>query len=95
VKKSQATMPAACARKNSRQLGPARPRAPVSTCAREEEFAPAAVRVTHWLADQRGTIPTFVFVDPFGFTGVPLEAIKALMSVAHVEVLLTRQGAAS
>ena len=42
-----------------------------------------------WLAERRGTIPTFVFVDPFGFTGVPLEVIKALMSVDHVEVLLT------
>ena len=56
---------------------------------REEEFAPAATRVAQWLADQRGTIPTFLFVDPFGFTGVPLDVIKALMSVPHVEVLLT------
>ena len=56
---------------------------------REEEFAAAATRVAQWLADQRGTIPTFVFVDPFGFTGAPLEVIKALMSVPHVEVLLT------
>ena len=61
----------------------------VSLRTREEEFAAAATRVAQWLTDQRGTIPTFVFVDPFGFTGVPLQVIKALMSVAHVEVLLT------
>jgi three-Cys-motif partner protein len=57
--------------------------------AQQREFAAAAMPVAKWLEEQRGTIPTFAFVDPFGFTGVPLEVIKALMSVNHVEVLLT------
>jgi len=56
---------------------------------RQQEFAVAALPVANWLAEQRGMIPTFVFVDPFGFTGVPLQVIKALMSVDRVEVLLT------
>jgi len=55
----------------------------------QQEFAVAAMPVAKWLAEQRGTIPTFALVDPFGFTGVPLAVIRALMSVDHVEVLLT------
>jgi three-Cys-motif partner protein len=57
--------------------------------ARHQEFAVAATPVADWLAKQRGRIPAFVFVDPFGFTGVPLDVIRALMAVDHVEVLLT------
>ena len=53
------------------------------------EFAAAAPPVARWLAERRGMIPTFAFVDPFGFTGVPLEVIKELMEVDRVEVLLT------
>lgn len=56
---------------------------------RHKEFADAAPPIARWLAEKRGQIPTFAFVDPFGFTGVPLEVIKALMAVEHVEVLLT------
>jgi three-Cys-motif partner protein len=54
-----------------------------------KEFAVAAAPVAEWLAKKRRRIPAFAFVDPFGFTGVPLDVIKALMSVDHVEVLLT------
>jgi three-Cys-motif partner protein len=56
---------------------------------RQEEFTVAATPVADWLAKRGGRIPSFAFVDPFGFTGVPLDVIKALMSVEHVEVLLT------
>lgn len=65
------------------------PCAGVELRTQQQEFAVAAMPVAQWLAERRGTIPTFAFVDPFGFTGVPLEVIKALMSVNHVEVLLT------
>jgi three-Cys-motif partner protein len=54
-----------------------------------EEFAVAAAPVAKWLEGRGGRIPTFVFVDPYGFTGVPLELIKALLAVDRVEVLLT------
>jgi len=56
---------------------------------RREEFAAAGGRMAEWLSRRGGSIPTFVFIDPFGFTGVPLETIKALLAVEHVEVLLT------
>lgn len=56
---------------------------------RNRTFAAAAAPVARWLADRTGSIPTFAFVDPFGFTGVPLDVIRALMAVEHVEVLLT------
>jgi hypothetical protein len=56
---------------------------------RHKSFAAAATPIAKWLSDHRGRIPTFAFVDPFGFTGVPLDVIKALMDVDHVEVLLT------
>lgn len=54
-----------------------------------EEFAVAAAPVAEWLAERRGLIPSFIFVDPYGFTGVPLDLIKSLLAVDRVEVLLT------
>lgn len=61
----------------------------VEVRARERTFSDAASPLAEWLAHQKRRVPTFVFVDPFGFTGVPLELIRALMAVEHVEVLLT------
>ena len=61
----------------------------VSLRTREDTFGAAAARIARWLANQRGRVPTFVFADPFGFTGVPLDLIEALLSVRQVEVLLT------
>ena len=33
--------------------------------------------------------PTFIFIDPFGFSGVPLNLIKRIMANPHCEVLIT------
>ncbi|MCL5283466.1 MAG: three-Cys-motif partner protein TcmP, partial [Armatimonadetes bacterium] len=33
--------------------------------------------------------PTFAFVDPFGFSGIPYSLIKRLLSYPHCEVLIT------
>jgi len=33
--------------------------------------------------------PTFVFIDPFGFSGVPIDLIKRIMSKPKCEVLIT------
>ena len=56
---------------------------------RQREFADAAGPIARWLAGNKGTVPTFAFVDPFGFAGVPLDVIRELLAVDHVEVLLT------
>jgi three-Cys-motif partner protein len=51
--------------------------------------------VAHELADNlerfsdRKSRPIFVTVDPFGFSGVPLEVIQRLMAHPRVEVLIT------
>jgi three-Cys-motif partner protein len=37
----------------------------------------------------RRPAPTFVFIDPFGFAGVPLSLIKRIMQNPHCEVLIT------
>ena len=56
---------------------------------RNEQFSIGAARLAEWLAKQRPTIPTFVFADPFGFTGVSLDVIRDLLAIDRVEVLLT------
>jgi three-Cys-motif partner protein len=61
----------------------------VEITARHKTFAEAAPPVAKWLGDHRGMIPAFAFVDPFGFTGVPLDVIRSLLAVDRVEVLLT------
>lgn len=33
--------------------------------------------------------PTFVFIDPFGFSGIPLKTIKKIMAYPHCEILIT------
>lgn len=33
--------------------------------------------------------PTFIFIDPFGFSGVPFNLIKRIMANPHCEVLIT------
>ncbi|MCX6169358.1 MAG: three-Cys-motif partner protein TcmP [Ignavibacteriales bacterium] len=33
--------------------------------------------------------PTFVFIDPFGFSGIPFSVVRRLLSIPKVEVLIT------
>jgi three-Cys-motif partner protein len=40
---------------------------------RQVEFADRAGELADWLATRRPRVPTFVFADPFGFRGVPLD----------------------
>ena len=51
------------------------------------EFATAI----HSLLDeaQRKRTPMFVFADPFGFAGIPLSAMKAILAVQRTEVFIT------
>jgi len=41
--------------------------------------------------DKKGSVlaPAFVFIDPFGFAGVPFSLIKRIMQNPHCEVLIT------
>jgi three-Cys-motif partner protein len=57
--------------------------------ARRESFVDAATKLAEWLDAQRPPPPTFVMVDPYGVTGVPLDVIRRLMSFERLEVLLT------
>jgi len=46
--------------------------------------------ILNYLDEQKTRIaPTFVFIDPFGFTGIPFSLIKRIMGNAKCEVLIT------
>jgi three-Cys-motif partner protein len=50
-------------------------------------FADRATLLTDTLAEQKKRLaPTFAFVDPFGFSGVPLELVRRLLSFDKCEV---------
>jgi three-Cys-motif partner protein len=37
---------------------------------------------------RKGLPPTFAFIDPFGWTGVPFDLVKEILSYSHCEVLI-------
>ena len=52
-----------------------------------DEFAPVVDRI---LENLRGDIaPSFFFIDPFGFTGVPFDLVKKVLSMKRTEVFFT------
>jgi three-Cys-motif partner protein len=54
---------------------------------REMTFVEAAENLTRTLEEQQKRLaPTFAFIDPFGFSGVPLELIARLLSFNKCEV---------
>jgi len=54
------------------------------------EFAPTLQNALDDLEKQGARLaPTFAFLDPFGFTGFPMELIGRFMSCAKCEVLIT------
>jgi three-Cys-motif partner protein len=56
----------------------------------EETFQEVAEGFLEWVKTQpRPTPPTFVFVDPFGISGVSLDLLRRLMEVERLEVFLT------
>jgi three-Cys-motif partner protein len=57
--------------------------------AEHESFVDAATKLAGWLDAQRPPPPTFVMVDPYGVTGVPLDLLARLLSFDRLEVLLT------
>jgi len=54
------------------------------------EFAPTLEHVLDQLEKQGAKLaPTFAFLDPFGFSGLPMNLIRRLMSYDKCEVLIT------
>jgi three-Cys-motif partner protein len=55
----------------------------------EGEFAPYLDNILTWMEANRRTIaPTFAFIDPFGFAGVPMKLIARLAKNPRCEVLI-------
>lgn len=55
-----------------------------------KEFAPALERVLHEIEKHDAQLaPTFAFLDPFGFSGFPMELIGRMMEYKKCEVLIT------
>ena len=52
----------------------------------ESEFAPLLESLEQ---QARSSVPTFVFVDPFGFKGIPFRLIERLLAFPRCEVLIT------
>jgi three-Cys-motif partner protein len=56
----------------------------------EGEFAPYLDGILTWMESNRKTIaPTFAFIDPFGFAGVPMKLIARLAKNPRCEVLIS------
>lgn len=53
------------------------------------EFADVIREVSSRVEEGRVLVPSFFFVDPFGFGGIPFEAIKTIFSIPRTEVLFT------
>ncbi|MEM2954320.1 MAG: three-Cys-motif partner protein TcmP [Candidatus Bathyarchaeia archaeon] len=54
------------------------------------EFAPTLERVLDYLEEKGAKLaPTFAFLDPFGFSGFPMQLIGRMMSYDKCEVLIT------
>jgi three-Cys-motif partner protein len=54
------------------------------------KFAETLTEILHDLDEQKARLaPAFVFIDPFGFTGIPFSVIKRIMQNSRCEVLIT------
>ena len=52
-----------------------------------DEFANVASRILDEYSERLA--PSFFFIDPFGFSGVPFEVIKDILSIKRTEVFMT------
>lgn len=54
------------------------------------KFDEKLTEILNYINEQnRGLAPTFIFIDPFGFTGMPFSLIKRFMKNKSCEVLIT------
>ena len=56
---------------------------------RQQEFLSLGKTLAEWSEREASPPPTFVFVDPYGVRGVPLELLARLLKIDRLEVLLT------
>jgi three-Cys-motif partner protein len=56
---------------------------------KRQEFVEMATALAEWAEKQTPPPPIFVFVDPYGVTGVPLEVLARLLRIERLEILLT------
>jgi len=55
-----------------------------------DEFANVIERIFEYLEKERGVlVPSFFFVDPFGFSGIPFSVIQRILSNPKTEVFFT------
>lgn len=55
-----------------------------------EKFYESLTEILNYLDEQKARLaPAFVFIDPFGFTGIPFSVIKRIMENERCEVLIT------
>jgi three-Cys-motif partner protein len=61
----------------------------VTIKATQETFQEVGERFAAWAEKERPPPPTFVFVDPFGISGVSFDLLRRLMKLERLEVFLT------
>ena len=54
-----------------------------------DEFANVAMSITAAIGDNQQLAPTFAFIDPFGWSGIPLSVVCDLLSSDKCEVLFS------
>jgi three-Cys-motif partner protein len=55
----------------------------------QEQFLAIGTRLAAWAEQQHPPPPIFVFVDPYGVRGVPLDLLRRLLRIDRLEILLT------
>jgi three-Cys-motif partner protein len=61
----------------------------VTTHVLNEKFDKTATDIIAYLREQRRNLaPTFAFVDPFGYTGLPIDLLAELFSYPHTELFV-------
>lgn len=53
------------------------------------EFAEVIEEASSDLKEGRILVPSFFFIDPFGFGGIPFETIKTILAIPRTEILFT------
>jgi spore photoproduct lyase len=54
---------------------------------KNDEFAKVADEIVDYIKQKDA--PSFIFIDPFGFGGVPFETVKKILELPHTEVFFT------
>lgn len=61
----------------------------VQVLIRNAKFDQAATEIIEYLREQKTKLaPTFAFIDPFGYSGLPMELLSDLLSHDHTEIFV-------